>query len=297
MEYENRTVPEGINVSEEHPLKDFFVLAFGLGAAVVALVVVLSFSAGWLVQFVPFETEVMLAEKFSFSEFMEPEMQQEKQQGNQQSEQQKAQQREEEEKLQKISAYLQNLANQLATAQHLPEEMRITVHYSDSDTVNAFATLGGNIFMYRGLIEKLPNENSLAMVLAHEIAHIKHRDPMVAAGRGLTVALALASLTGFGDSQVAQQLLNNVGLITTLSFNRKQEEQADAEALETLLKYYGHANGAEVLFEVLENEQASSTPPLFLSTHPLNENRINTIKHYQQQKTTESELTALPELF
>ena len=179
MEYENRTVPEGINVSEEHPLKDFFILVFGLGLAVVVLVVVLSFSAGWLVQFVPFETEVMLAEEFSFSEFMELEAQQEKQDENQQD---------------KISAYLQNLANQLAIAQQLPDGMRITVHYIDSDTVNAFATLGGNVFMFRGLIEKLPNENALAMILAHEIAHIKHRDPMVAAGRGLTVALALASL-------------------------------------------------------------------------------------------------------
>jgi len=292
MEYENRTVPEGINVSKENPLKDFFILAFGLGAAVVTLVVVLSFLAGCLVQFVPFETEVMLTEKFSFSEFMESEMHEEKQ-----NEQQKAQQLEEEKKQQKITAYLQNLANQLATAQQLPEGMFITTHYIDTDTVNAFATLGGNIIIFRGLIEKLPNENALAMVMAHEIAHIKHRDPMVAAGRGLTVALALASLTGFGDGQVAQQLLNNVGLITTLSFNRNQEEKADAEALNTLLEYYGHAKGAEVLFEILENEQAGSTPPLFLSTHPLNENRINTIKHYHQQQSPQNELTALPELF
>jgi len=296
MEYENRTVPEGINVSKENPLKDFFILTFGLGAAVVALVVALSFLAGWLVQFVPFETEVMLTEKFSFSEFMEPEMQKEKQK-EKKNEQQKAQQLEEEKKQKKIIAYLQNLANQLATAQQLPEGMFITVHYINTDTVNAFATLGGNVIIFRGLIEKLPNENALAMVMAHEIAHIKHRDPMVAAGRGLTVALALASLTGFGDGQVAQQLLNNVGLITTLSFNRNQEEKADAEALNTLLKYYGHAKGAEVLFEILENEQAGSTPPLFLSTHPLNENRINTIKRYHQQQSAENELSVLPELF
>ena len=296
MEYENRTVPEGINVGNESPLKDFFILAFGLGAAVVALVVVLSFLAGWLVQFVPFETEVVLTEKLSFSEFMEPEMQKGKKQ-EKQNEQQKTQQLEKDKKQKKIADYLQNLANQLATAQQLPEGMSITTHYIDTNTVNAFATLGGNIIIFRGLIEKLPNENALAMVMAHEIAHIKHRDPMVAAGRGLTVALALASLTGFGDGQVAQQLLNNVGLITTLSFNRNQEEKADAEALNTLLEYYGHAKGAEALFEILENEQENSTPPVFLSTHPLNKNRINIIKHYHQQQSPQNELTALPELF
>lgn len=289
MEYENRTVPEGINVSKEHPLKEFFILAFGLGTVVVALVVILSFAAGWLVQFVPFETELMLAEKFSFSDYMESEEQYEEQQ----NEQQKTQKR----KQQQITNYLQNLADQLAKAQQLPDAMPITVHYIDADTINAFATLGGNVFMFRGLIEKLPNENALAMVMAHEIAHIKHRDPLVAAGRGLTVALALASLSGFGDSQVAQQLLGKIGLITTFSFNRKQEEQADVEALNTLLEYYGHVKGAEVLFEVLQNEQAGSTPPIFLSTHPLNENRINAIKHYHQQQPVDGELTALPELF
>ena len=292
MDYENRQVPEGINVTKENPLKEFFILSLGLGAAVVALVVTLSFMAGWLVQFVPFETELMLVDKFSLPDYVESEMQKEEEQ----VEEDKAEQNEEKEKQKKITAYLQYLADQLAVAQKLPEGMPITVHYIDDDTVNAFATLGGNVFMFRGLIEKLPNENALAMVLAHEIAHIKHRDPMVAAGRGLTVALALISLSGFGDSQVAEQMLSRIGLITTLGFNRKQEEKADAEALETLLSYYGHTKDAEVLFEVLKNEQADDEPPLFLSTHPLNENRIHAINEHQHQHGNEGELTELPEI-
>lgn len=293
MDYENRPVPEGINVTKENPLKEFFILSFGLGAAMVILVVTLSFMAGWLVQYVPFETELMLAEKFSLPDYFESEMEKKEEA----DEEGKARQLEEKEKQEKIKAYLQYLADQLAIAQGVPEGMFITVHYIDDDTVNAFATLGGNVFMFRGLIEKLPNENALAMVMAHEIAHIKHRDPMIAAGRGLTVALALLSLSGFGDSQVAEQILSRIGLITTLSFNRKQEEKADATALETLLNYYGHTKDAEVLFEVLKQEQASDEPPLFFSTHPLNENRINIIKEHHQQHGGEGKITDLPELF
>ncbi|HEY9136583.1 MAG TPA: M48 family metallopeptidase [Pseudomonadales bacterium] len=289
MEYENRTVPEGINVSKDHPLKEFFILALGLGTAVVVLVVALSFAAGWLVQFVPFETELMLAEKFSFTGGKRSEELSE-QANTKANEESKVQQ-------EKIETYLQNLANQLSAAQQLPDGMTISVHYIDDDMVNAFATLGGNIIIFKGLIEKLPNENALAMVMAHEIAHIKHRDPMVAAGRGLTIGLALASLAGFGDSVVAQQLLNKVGLITSMSFSRQQEEKADAEALNALLNYYGHVKGAEVLFEILKKEEQGVTSPLFLSTHPLNDKRISAIKNYREQQASDGELTDLPKLF
>ncbi len=61
MKYENHTIPEGINVSKEHPLKEFSILLIGLSIAVVILVTSLSFAAGWMVQFIPFETEVELA--------------------------------------------------------------------------------------------------------------------------------------------------------------------------------------------------------------------------------------------
>ncbi len=279
MDYENHPIPEGINVSEEHPLKEFLILALGLGAATVALVVILSLTAGWLVKFIPFETELLLANKA----FLAGDM--------------KHQEKSTEEQ-QKIQIYLQQLANQLAVAQQLPAEMSITVHYLDNDTINAFASLGGNVIMFRGLLEKLPHENALAMVMAHEIAHIKHRDPLVAAGRGITVGLALACLAGFGDSGLSQQLLGQVGLFTSLSFSRSQEEAADEAALDTLNRHYGHVNGAEVLFEVLQQEREHFAPPVFLSTHPVTDERINAIESYQnaQPKIIE-DFTDLPELF
>ena len=48
----------------------------------------------------------------------------------------------------------------------LPKDMSITVHYSTDKTVNAMATLVGNIIIFQGLIDVLPNENALAMVMA-----------------------------------------------------------------------------------------------------------------------------------
>lgn len=280
--YENRPPPEGINVSDEHPLKDFFILLGGIGAAIVVLVIALSFAAGWLARFIPFEVEKKWSRKaLPVSDAIGD--------GTGSGTQGRG-----DDKHHAVQLYLQDLADKLADAQGLPDGMDIRVHYVDDDTVNAFATLGGNVFMFSGLLEKLPHENALAMVMAHEIAHIKHRDPMVAAGRGLTVGLALASLAGLGNSAAVDAVLGQVASVTVLKYNRNQETAADIAAMATLDRYYGHLSGAEVLFEVLHEHSQSYEPPIFLSTHPVTQQRIDAIKAYRRHASTTGALTTLP---
>ena len=274
MSYENRQVPEGINVSQEHPLKEFLLLAAGVVASIVALVMVLALLAEQMVRFIPFSVELELAEKY-FDDIVI-------------SEQMTQDQRD-------ITAYLQTLADNLAKAQQLPKEMTITVHYNDGDLVNAFATLGGNIVIYRGLLEKMPSENALAMVIAHEIAHIKHRDPIIALGRGITVSLALASLSGISGNAIFDSILGQTGALTALSFNREQEEEADDEALATLLRHYNHVDGAEAIFTLLDQQSSVSTPA-FLSTHPVNKSRIEKVAAWQANYPAQTEVKALPAL-
>lgn len=229
----------------------------GIGLAVVLTVILLTLLAERLVRFIPFEVELRLAENF---QQLEP--------------------READTRQQRIETYLQVLGDKLAVAQKLPESMPIKVHYVDMPDINAFATLGGHVVIFRGLLERLPNENALSMVLAHEIAHIKHRDPIVALGRGVTVGIAVMSLMGVGDGMISQQLVGNIGLITGLSFSRDQERQADAEALLTLQNYYGHVTAAEVIFELFISEQNGFKPPAFLSTHPLSAERLEAVKAF-----------------
>ncbi len=128
--------------------------------------------------------------------------------------------------------------------------------------------------MYEGLLARLPNENALAMVLAHEIAHIKLRHPIVAMGRGLTVSLALGSVFGLTDNAAVGQLVQWIGYSSTLSFSREQERDADDFATELLIEHYGHLNGAEDLFIAFDEdaqgsqEMGSASVAEFLSTHP-----------------------------
>ncbi len=278
MEYQNPKLPEGINVTNEHPLKEFSYLLFGIIGAIILITITLSFTASYLAQFVPFSTEVSLANNTQ-------ELLNLKRDSNSSKT---------DKEIKEIEHYLQNLANNLAIAQELPEEYTLNMHYVDDPLVNAFATLGGNIIVYQGLIDQLDSENALAMVIAHEIAHIKFRHPIRAMGRGVIIALIFATVTGLGESSLANSLAGNISMLTSMAFSRSQESDSDKEAIITLHNYYGHTQGAADLFHVLDEQKTFLQPPEILSTHPLNENRIKELKYAQESLNTHGTLTPLP---
>lgn len=177
-----------------------------------------------------------------------------------------------------LSRYLQSLAERLAEAQQLPEDMSITVHYINDDTVNAFATLGGHVFFFRGLLESVPNENALAMVMAHEIAHVKHRHPIKSLGRAVIIGTATAVVSSAVGGDIVSDVLGKTGLLTVLKFSREQEEQSDETALAAIARLYGHVGGSSTLFNVLKEAHKHETQaPEFFNSHPLTDNRLQNI--------------------
>jgi len=269
----------------------------GIGIALVLAIILLSMFAQHLVRFIPFEVEQALAANLGQWQLDRPDT--DPRDGDESTanladdETALGQSNSKKEAYNnRIEAYLQQLGNHLLenTADPLP----VALHYIDSDMVNAFATLGGHIFVSRGLLAILPDENSLAMVLAHEIAHVQHRDPIVALGRGLTLGLALMSITGNGDGSMAQQLLGEVNLLVGLRFSRDAETAADQAALESLLQHYGHLASADQLFQYLRQHQGDELVEWF-STHPLNDQRIAMIDQFTaKHHVAQMETTALP---
>lgn len=250
LQYENPEIPEGINTSQEHPLKEFILLTGGVLLVITLFITSLGFVTEYATRFIPFQFEVEIAKSFYDGK---------------------------EEKA--ITGYLQELANRLSKFQGLPEDMSVTVHYVDSDIVNAFATLGGHIVLFRGLLEKITHENALAMVIAHEIAHIKYRHPIKSLGRGVAVQLVLASVTGFSGGDVAGNVFGTADLLTESTFSREQEQMSDETALRSIEKLYGHVSGADDLFKLFLEEDKNQIIkiPKFLSSHPLTEQRIQDI--------------------
>ena len=268
MKYENRQPTEGINVSKESPVKQFIVLSIGALIIVGVLFLAFTFLGGWLARFVPFSAEVSVMESLGidFEEQFDSDSN--------------------ELEFLKRKRELNDLASRIMEHMDVPDDMNITVHYVDDDVFNAFATLGGQVFFYRGLIEQMPHENALALVMAHEIAHELHRDPISGLGGGVAAKVALASV--FGASSPVSPVLDITQIIGSANFTRSMETRADATAIAAVNGLYGHIAGADSLFRLLAKQSgdADETPSwssTFLRTHPLDQDRIDAIQLAAEQ--------------
>lgn len=245
MQYSNPQIPEGINTSQNHPLKEFFILTAGVFAIVIVSFYLLIVTVDFFADKIPFAWE----QSIPVDSLLESETSE-------------------------VPAYLEGLTHQVAADMSLPEDMQVTLHYVNSDTVNAFATLGGHIVLHRGLLEKLRSEDELVMVIAHEIAHLKYRHPISSASHSLLAMMLLSLFTSSADD-ILNRLMGTSGLLALMKFSRDYEYNADAAAVDVLLHRYGHAQGAVALFDVFKAEHTGGEPLEFLNTHPLTERRIN----------------------
>jgi predicted Zn-dependent protease len=271
MQYENPQPAEGINTSNEHPLKEFAQLVFGLAALAIAAILILNVLAANLAKYIPFEYEQKMGSGFDIVSYEESEQ----------------------------SRYLQAIADKLAPSMDLPEGMTITVHYDESDTVNAFATLGGNLIFFKGLLERIESEQELAALMGHEIAHIKYRHPITALGKGVTIAAFISFIGGASGSSAGEWLIGSSANLSMMKFSREQESRADAAAAEVLYKVYGHIGGAQHLFQRFAEyeggkSQGNAMIELFRS-HPYTEDRWSQLEDLanSQNWPTSGELNAL----
>jgi predicted Zn-dependent protease len=126
----------------------------------------------------------------------------------------------------------------------------------------------------------MPHENALAMVLAHEIAHLARRHPIRSFGRAAGVSLVM-SLLGLAETNPVQGALGQAGALTVLGYSRAQEREADRMALDAVHALYGHVGGATDLFRLFGDLRAQSggiRTPEFASTHPSDDGRIEQLE-------------------
>lgn len=172
---------------------------------------------------------------------------------------------------QRRQAGLAALTERVAQAMDLPAGMAIQVHYVDLPVVNAMATLGGQVYVYRGLLERIDSEDALAAVLAHEIGHVRQRHVMRALGRGVVLVSGLG-LLGLNSQGINRWIMNKSLQVGTLAYSREAEDEADHLALLALHRMYGHGAGLEALFGVFLGHDKGGVE--FLRSHPLTENRL-----------------------
>lgn len=138
----------------------------------------------------------------------------------------------------------------------------------ESEMINAFTVPGGNILISTGLISFSDTPEELASVLAHEMGHVEERHVI----SRLAKELGLEILSS-GDPYVIGEV---TGLLTSTSFDRKQEEAADLFAARLLEKSSIEPRTLATFFRKLEEEVDHDLIKNFemISTHPNFHSRI-----------------------
>ncbi len=154
----------------------------------------------------------------------------------------------------------------------------------DDKTVNAWCMPGGKIAVYTGLLPITQDENGLAVVMAHEVAHAIARHGNERMSQGLlaqfgAIGLSLALSTKPGiTSDIFMQAYGvgtQVGFL--LPYSRVHESEADHIGLILMAKAGYDPHGAIALWKRM-SAKGGSRPPEFLSTHPEPESRISNIE-------------------
>lgn len=154
----------------------------------------------------------------------------------------------------------------------------------DDKAVNAWCMPGGKVAVYTGILPITKDENGLAVVMGHEIAHAlaKHGNERMSQALlaqlgavGLSVALSQKPAQTQQIFMAAYGVGAQVGFM--LPYSRLHESEADRIGL-ILMAKAGYDPREAVPFWKRMNEKGGSRPPEFLSTHPAPETRIQRIQ-------------------
>ncbi|RUM67365.1 MAG: M48 family peptidase [Sulfurospirillum sp.] len=183
----------------------------------------------------------------------------------------------------RLNEIVQRVGRRIAQAANQPN-YKWQFFVIDKDVLNAFCLPGGKVFVYKGLFKAVQNDDQLAVVLGHEVAHAiaRHgaeRMSMVQLGR-LGERVAERTIAGgkyAGVIKKAYGATEGVGLV--LPFSRKFEYEADEIGLYLMTKAgYDPYQAIPFWENMMKLSQGRRKPPEFLSTHPADMNRIRKIK-------------------
>ena len=186
-----------------------------------------------------------------------------------------------------ITEYINEVGNRIA-AQSNDGDVEFTFFVIDDDRINAFALPGGYIGIHTGLLNATRNEDELAGVLAHEVAHVTQRHiarRIHANSRQSLISTAImlgALIAGAagGSSDVIQAgaaVSQGSAAQAQINFTRSNEHEADRIGIASLADAGFDPYGMASFFEVMSRQNLSDPDhraPQFLLTHPVTTSRI-----------------------
>lgn len=183
--------------------------------------------------------------------------------------------------------YINEIGQTVALASDRPKTYG-GYHFAILDTpeINAFACPGGIILITRGMLSQARNEDEVAAILAHEVAHVNHKDGLASIKQARWTEVATAAGTGAVESFAGAEIGHLVSLfdgaindifktLVVNGYSRGQETQADLEALK-ITRRAGY--NPDCLADFLSRLDKSGKSGGLLSTHPSCADRLQTVK-------------------
>lgn len=153
------------------------------------------------------------------------------------------------------------------------------VNLIGSNQINAFCMPGGKIAFYTGILDQLKlNDDEVAMIMGHEIAHALREHARERIGKGAATNIGAGVLSQlFGLGQVGQTLTNYGAQLLNLQFGREDESEADLVGLELGARAGYDPRAGVTLWQKMATA-SKGAPPQWLSTHPSGTTRIAEIE-------------------
>jgi len=157
-------------------------------------------------------------------------------------------------------------------------EVRVIKHRQ----LNAICYPNGNIYITSALYNKLKNDEQLTFVIAHEIAHYKHKDHLLNLRRQISNNAVLIFLSVLSPNNRELHKITNDSLkITDLKYSRNLEAKADKYAVKIMNQLYGNSKEALFVMELLRAKNKHDFE--FMSSHPNINKRMDYIRKFSYQ--------------
>jgi Zn-dependent protease with chaperone function len=186
------------------------------------------------------------------------------------------------------------LARLTGTLPHCPYHFHVTV--SNQPVINAFALPGGNIVVYRGLLELTHSPEELAGVLANEMQHVLKRHSTRRIIQDSSTGLLISALAGDATGSMAFAL-ESARTLALLGYSRGEEAEADREGMKMVLAAGIQPQGMIYFFQTLKKHLQEPQFLKYVSSHPSTQDRIQKLQSLVAERGSAHPITPLlPEI-
>lgn len=184
---------------------------------------------------------------------------------------------------QALNNYVQQVGQNIGRVTHRPH-LPYSFQVVNATYVNAYAFPGGSIACTRGILLALDNEAELAALLGHELGHVNARHTAQQISKGMLTQVVvggfsiLAGTKGTMLGQLAGQLGSIGAGVLLAAYSRENEREADALAMDYMVKAGYSPQGMVGLMDMLRNlsKNSPSTIEMMFATHPMSDERYQT---------------------